>query len=639
MQVDICMANRGYLPLKATPDTLIGDNINNFDKVLKAYYTFTTKDLQDFDGVTAVIEADRDPTSSIFFYSNDTGNFIYQITTASPRIHLNKLLWDCGLLQLEKVDDINQIIATNLSYQINALKVVPNSSMSAKAPADIKSNFSRTLLNTFDLSLKPETISGSNRLSTFYCLKLKFLVNPFVESDNPWLSEVMPANSPDGGYVFYYPITLDTVGSLVTRLGFTKDAALHTINLAEVISKYSSNLKSIEVLPFIPNKLASGVSVWTLDSTNSGYLEVKENRENIASGTYMLFTECGIYPKYATIGIKQRAISRWLNGADRIDLLGRTVGQEVYGTHIFNRLLNKGGGARGFLRTPQANLILDFNEIDITEKLSYKDSNGNTHEILDEDRLYYTLNSEGFTISGAFKLVVPPHYINYYTDSSGNIFLQNATTNALAYRQLERDQELATSNAKRSIIDNALIGGAVGLASGNIINTAVGVLGGVASGLSGISRQQANYNAQKANLDDKIATDALVAKYTGKQVVGSSNIGDFISSVGGNFIELYIETNYRVTSKGSANTGDLEYYPIAGQPDYDYTTPNNRVIGNSGEGFYTDFGGLLNMAEEPQGQYGITFSLQNIGIRPSSYTGVEITNRLYLPTRFKQKNT
>ena len=77
MQVNICMANRGYLPLKATPDTLTADNVNNFEKVLKAYYTFTTKDLQDFDGVTAVIEADRDPTSSIFFYSNDTGNFIY----------------------------------------------------------------------------------------------------------------------------------------------------------------------------------------------------------------------------------------------------------------------------------------------------------------------------------------------------------------------------------------------------------------------------------------------------------------------------------------------------------------------------------------------------------------------------------
>lgn len=632
------MANRGYLPLKATPDILTGDDKNNFEKVLKAYYTFTEKDLQNFDGVTAVVEADRDPTSSIFFYSNDTGNFIYQITSASPRIHLNKLLWDCGLLQLEKVDDINQIIATNLIYQINALKIVPNSSMSLKAPADIKNNFSRTLLKTFDLSLKPETISGTNRLSTFYCLKLKFLVNPFVSSDNPWISEIITANSPDGGYVFYYPITLDAIGSLVTKLGFERNGTLYTINLADLISKYSSNLKSIEVLPFIPNKLKSGLAVWTL-STGAEYIEIKENTTNITSGTYMLFTECGIYPKYATIGIKQRAVSRWLNGEDKLDILGRTISQEVYGSKTFNSLLNKGGGARGFLRTPQANLMLDFNEIDLSEYMTYKDSSGTEYQILDEDRLYYTLNSDGFTISGAFKLVVPPHYINYYTDSSGNIFLQNATTNALAYRQLERDQELATSNAKRSILDNALIGGAVGLASGNPISTAIGVLGGVASGLSSLSRQEASYNVQKANLDDKIATEALVAKYTGKQVVGSSNIGDFMSIVGGNFIELYIETNYRVAITGSVNTGDLGFYPIPGQPDYDYTTPNNRVLASSSEGFYTDFGELLNIAEEPQGQYGITFSLQNIGIRPSTYTGVELTNRLYLPTRFRQKNT
>lgn len=598
MIVELARAIRGYITAKQTPSTIT--NTRNFKECLKAFLEFENVDILGFDGVVGTMESVEEPSNSLFFYSNNTGDFLYQITSATPRTHKNKLLWDINVIQVEDLSKINNIVGNqSVDWTACIKKQIPERA-SIFNVVDNKPNFSRIKKYMLPFALQAQSVSSGNNFVSIYTLKLKFMVNPL-------LSTTLSPNAPDGSYNFLFPLVLDTNGEVCdTILGEI------TTVLGQVISTYRDNLKSIEVLPFLVNEW-NGTKIYNI-SVN----EISNKTINFTSlFEFVTLTSAGIYVKQDLTGNTQKAYSRYRgDGTPFKDLFGRQVGQESLSINIFDKILNIGGGAKGFLRTPMANIPLDFNIQGL------------------EDELYFTLKEDGYIISGAFNVIVPPHYINYYTDSSGSIFYANATTNAFAFRELERDYITQEENAKISNTVSAF-SGATSLATGLLTGNFAVAGGGITSlvegtvGAVGNQKQRENtYNTAKTNLEDKIATDSLLAKYTGKQVLGSVSIGDFFESTKGAYMAFFIETNYFIQLKQD-NTSI-----IITQEDYDFATAEDTSIGDGGE-FY-DFLDIdiFRTGVAKFGQYGIVFSLRAIDSLGILGNKIKMSNNIYLPIRF-----
>lgn len=600
MIVELARAIRGYITAKQTPEVEIAEDARNFKKCLKAFLEFENVDILGFDGIVGTMESVEEPTNSLFFYSNDTGDFLYQVTSATPRTHKNKLLWDISVIQVEDLSKINNILSNqNIDWTACIKKQIPERANIFNV-VDTKPNFSRIKKYMLPFALQKQSISGNNNFISIYTLKLKFMVNPLLDT-------TLSPNAPDGSFNFLYPLILDTNGEVCdTILG---DSA--TV-LGQVISTYRDSLKSIEVLPFLVNEW-NGTKIYDIS-----VYEISNKTINFTSlFEFVILTSAGIYVKQDLTGNTQKAYSRYRNdGTPFKDLFGRQVGQEEYFAKIFDKALNIGGGARGFLRTPMANIPLDFNIQGL------------------EDELYFTIKEDGYIISGAFNVIVPPHYINYYTDSSGSIFYANATTNAMAFRQLERDyltQEKNASISNTVSLFSGLSSIAVGLAGKNDYSLS----GGIASlmegtvGALGAQKQRENtYNNAKANLEDKIATESLLAKYTGKQVLGSVSIGDFFESTKGAYMALFIETNYFPMRKQ-----DMSRIMVT-QEDYDFATAEDTATSDGGE-FYNFLDmDIFRTGVDKFGQYGIVFSLRAIDSLGLLGNKIKMSNDIYLPIRF-----
>lgn len=509
MLVDIALARDGFVNRK--PLQLPQVN-NNFVDALKTVLNFTQKDLQNFDGVSFQMINSFDPTNSIFVYKNDTGEFLYQIQTASPSIHKNNLIWNCSCYQMQNITEMEDIANSNCNvlvkrnifaqrYKNNKLPIFKN---------QLKENF-----KTLDYYVKDFGIEENSN----FLLKIKCMVDPTNSN--------LISNASDGSYNFYFYLFYKNNQFITTfEMGWTngQQALTKTINLAEVVSKFSPNIKSIEILP---------LNNQTTNSYVSGDLYVRINNNDAIA------TDLGVFEKNMTY-------------------LKKTLETNIY-TTLMPKTLFFGGGVKVYFQTPLGVFDLKIEDYNINDP----NNNG---------AVYIENLNDGFKISGAVSGYIQPHYLNFYTDNAGQVFIQNITTNAMELRNINREtanefnQGQIDYNAKQSQQVLSTGGNIVSsLASGNIF----GAIGNTLQGQTNLQanqiqynydlqKQQEKYSLAKAKFEDKLQTESLLASLTGKTLVGNVQIEDFLQT-NTNHIRLIFETNFLLNRLNQT------------QIDYDYS--------------------------------------------------------------------
>ena len=195
-----------------------------------------------------------------------------------------------------------------------------------------------------------------------------------------------------------------------------------------------------------------------------------------------------------------------------------------------------GGGARGKLITPLGNIPLNFN--------SFKNSMKKNTPYSVSASFY--LKSEGWKIDGLFECEVPPHYINFYTDNAGQVFIQSQTTNAFEMRELYRKFDLE----KKSTYLNrgtSILSGIVGSAlSGNLVGAIGGVVDNVIGGGRDLLQARMDYNFAKESFEDKVKTQGLLASMTGKSITGNAQASDIIINFSKDILLIIIEFFSRI---------------------------------------------------------------------------------------------
>lgn len=614
MIMPIALAKDGFIEMRENP---LFEVMTDFRIALDNMFYFEQRDLQDFDGNTCKIINAYDPTNSIFHYQNQQGIFLYQITSATPSIHKNNMIWFCNCLKIEDYAKLDAICQNGKSVQTILEKNIFRSDASSNLPfskVEVKSNF------------KPMEVIQSRVGNNLCAFKIKCYVNPTGES--------LTNKSNDGSWNFFFPMLMfdrtTTSGEIETDI--TNAIALTNttgaLKLNDIISKYSQQIKSIEFIPFFPTtitEMGGGILNVTRNNSTTLYFDIIGNA---------VYTDLGIF-------IPQGHYSS--SYVFTFDLP----------KFFLPKQLLKGGGARGFLRSPLGNIQLDF------ELNKYNIYN---------DFITYTLKDEGWKLDGACKCEVPPHYINFYTDNAGQVFIQNLTTNAQELRQLERETIAKQEEQQQQLVLDTL-------KTGTSIGSSLATLdfGGAIRGAGNLAnlyvenefnkaKSEREYQRSLIEFNDKVKTQSLLASLTGKQIGGNVNLLEFLESFNCNFFKIFIETNF---SLQYANGGKHSFII---QKDYDYSTTNlpnpvNQNVGqlnnnkiltifgetetpnynsNLGEMFAQLFGFTTNQQiqfiDNIGLNYSIVFRLQNTIITGNEdLNNLEFSKTIYLPVRRKTK--
>ena len=611
----------------------------DFLECLKRVFNFEERDLMEFDGNTCKLINSYDPTNSIFIYTNQQGKFLYTITEATPRIHKNNMIWDCFCYKMENFSKIDQVfgngkVAESIVFkniapggdfipgEINTRKSIPEYAV------EEKENF------------KPQEVIKIKASQSWWCFKLKFFVNPTTKTD-------LVSQEPDGSYNFFFPFhhieqpaTEEEEFPLFYDEYEIREKTTHELlSLQSIVSKYSSNLKSIELLPFFPyknNVLGGSISIDT--SAGSTWATIGDYTGGAK------WTDAGIFFPYGHTNKRDNS-----NNLD-IGFL------ESSGYSSLEDIL-LGGGARGKIITPLGNIPLNFNSFKNSMKKNTVSAS-------------FYLKSEGWKIDGLFECEVPPHYLNFYTDNAGQVFIQSQTTNALEMRELYRKFDLEKKSTylnRGTSILSGIVGGAL---SGNLAGAVGGVLDNVIGGGSDILQARMDYNFAKESFEDKVKTQGLLASMTGKSITGNVQASDIVVNFSKDIFLIIIELNWSLWQKifdGSLARmiipqRDYDYSVQASQPQnmsgpqskitvnrtgsYDYTKEYNCVAHfvRNLLGLHPGFANvkIINYFDHWGLNYNVTFKISNVptGINPDNTTDtgdIQETEILNFAIRHKQR--
>lgn len=491
MIMPIAIAKEGFINLPYPLE-------NSLEQILDIL-PFENKDLQFFDGNTCRLINDYDPTNSIFIYENQQGKFLYTITSASPVIHKNNMIWLCNCLMMENLNNYENLRKNYEPLLFNEIvytKGVYNSIfINDPVKIQIKPNFQA--LEKFKIPF----YSGSE-LYDYFTLKIKCTTNPTTEN--------LTSKAPDGSFNFLFPIRIleaddGKINKFTTQLKNISETK--TVDLYNLISTYLPNIKSIELLPF---------PIYELGGEQIGYDIIPgENFVRVEVGT---FTDCGIF-------VESNYSTEYF-GLSGIDL-------SKFPSFDAKELV-VGGGIKGFLQTPLGNVDLQFNS-DLFDDLA---------------TARFLVKEDGWKVDGKFKCEVPPHYLNFYTDNAGQLFIQNLTTNAQELRQINRDKIFKEESENINFVNSSLKS-ATGIISNLATGNFAGALGGVGNILNaGVETEfnkmqiEREYNKSLAEYRDKTKTQSLLASMTGRELTGQFSLIDFLTYVNNKYFCFYFETNY-----------------------------------------------------------------------------------------------
>ena len=666
MILKIAIAKDGFIDVNDNPAV---SNVMTFLACLQKIFTFVDKDLQEFDGNTCKMINAHNPTNSIFIYTNQQGTFLYQITSATPYIHKNNMIWNCQTFKMEDVATINDVLSRNTFVDMKRNKRFTKSYYSETLSSNnlplayagdltkiikVKDNFENMALNSVNITDSISTVINSiwtTRKPTF-TLKIKCLVDPTGNG--------LTTKASDGSFNFFFPIVIADSNNVGDRLPYLTDKLIiynwngNTIlqsafSVADVISKYSENIKSIEVLPFDISgmEFVTGTKYETFEVGggfyySGGYVGAKITGQCVA-------TDVGIFSP-----------------------VGETFSTPVKIDYANDEIdLTFGGGAKGFVRTPLGNVEIDFNTYTQNDATDTDTANPNTRK-----GFWITLKTEGWHIGGLGKAEIPPHYINFYTDNAGQVFIQNLTTNAQELRQLERDVASKQEENKQ----NYVLGEVKHYETANVLDVInpLAWVGHAQQSLASATqyefdkaKTQREYDRSLAEYKDKTQTQNLLASLTGKQISGNINLFDMIQVLNSNYFKIFVECNYY--KQYGTQFGEFSYII---QPNYDYSvdvptnayyrqnnafniydfaknvlllTPNDSYATTStsvanlvlmifgyapidtGKTFQIDFSDKIGL------NYNIVFRLKNFLLNGNSNYNINFTNVLNFPIRRKSK--
>lgn len=555
MIVDIALARDGFIE---TEDTLYAPTETGVLASLKPFLKFTQKDLQNFDGVSFQMINSFDPTNSIFIYKNDTGKFLYQIQNATPQIHKNNLIWNCGCVMLDTEENLTFTENNKVIIEKNIFPEVLQSytdKIYKGYNVVVKDNFktmsTRSLAFGFGADWDEET---SLEVQTGYCiLKIKCTTNPTTQTLN--------SNALDGSYNFIFPVYFE--GNDVSPNFTVLNTSIAT-SLDEAISKYLPNIKTIELLPFkcFDDKFS------VPDTTRPTQYEVNG-----------IATDLGIFVSTPSIKVP----------------FAVEFSKLIPNTKQIKQIL-MGGGARGFVQTPAGNVQLDFN----TGNSKYPTS------ILPDTAFYVQVKEDGWKIDGLAKADIPPTYLNFYTDNAGQVFIQNLTTGAMELRNINRDassewkQMAIDYNAKQTQAGFSTLSSVGGNFGGLNWLGAITTLGtssatfkaNEAQAYYDIEKHQLKYAVAKEKYEDKQLTESLLASLTGKQLAGQFNFSDAEIVYNSKYFNIVLEMNFKIVSTYTYTTTtpvekiETPNYVIC-QKDYDYSinTQGENILTINGNSF------------------------------------------------------
>lgn len=541
MIMKIAVAKDGFIDTKNNP-TFAGTE--NFLECLEKIFTFEEKDLMEFDGNTCQFVNSYNPTNSIFIYTNQQGTFLYTITDATPRVHKNNFIWNCNCYKMEDASIINNILGSGKKAESIIYKNIAPSDYFFDETGSNNTvllqdtpNYTTDVKDNFRVQ---EVVKGHINLD-YWCFKLKFLTNP--TNDNTLVTK-----EPDGSYNFFFPFyvgaptkTTNYLFPLASPTEEIVDSATN-IHLAmqEIIEQYSTNLKSVEIIPFFPYG----------DNVLGGTLTMHPSGSSLIIDTYSgnaKWTDAGIFFPYGHT--TKRSTSNNLTTGTFIGRIQNNL-----------RSLVVGGGIRGKLVLPLGEIPLNFDSFRLSQKRS-----GTNGEIS------FYIKSEGWKLDGLVEVDAPPHYLNFYTNETGQLFIANMTTNAQELREINRQNEYQKTQMGLSKTED-LLSGIIGNAFTGNIGGIIGTIGNTALGVATeLAKADVDYKKAIASYEDKIKTQGLLANMTGKTISGNSLATDLVINLTRNFFMFICEANYSDYKYFDNDNVKYYYYKIP-QKDYDYST-------------------------------------------------------------------
>ena len=517
----------------------------DFLECLKRVFNFEERDLMEFDGNSCKIINSYDPTNSVFMYTNQQGKFLYTITEATPRIHKNNMIWDCLCYKMEDFAKIDQVFGNGKVAESIVFKNIAPGSDFIPSTENKRTSIPEYSVEEKE-NFKPQEVIKIKANQSWWCFKLKFFVNPTTQTD-------LVSREPDGSYNFFFPF--NHTGPLATEkedfplyyeeYEIKEKTTNERLSLQSIVSKYSSNLKSIELLPFFPYKNnVLGGSISIDNSTGTFWATIGDYTGGAK------WTDAGIFFPYGHTN--KRDNSNDLN-CDILDA-----------SSISKILL--GGGARGKIITPLGEIPLNFNSFRNSMKKNTVSAS-------------FYLKREGWKIDGLFECEVPPHYINFYTDNAGQVFIQSQTTNAFEMRELYRKFDLEKKSTylnRGTSIFSGIVGG---LLSGNLAGAVGGVVDNVIGGGRDLLQARMDYNFAKESFEDKVKTQGLLASMTGKSITGNAQASDIVINFSKDIFLIIIELNWSLWKK--IFNGSLARMIIP-QRDYDYSVQASQPQDISG---------------------------------------------------------
>ena len=608
----------------------------DFLECLKRVFNFEERDLMEFDGNSCKIINSYDPTNSIFIYTNQQGKFLYTITEATPRIHKNNMIWDCLCYKMEDFAKIDQVFGSGKVAESIVFKNIAPGSDFIPSTENKRTSIPEYSVEEKE-NFKPQEVIKIKANQSWWCFKLKFFVNPTTQTD-------LVSKEPDGSYNFFFPF--NHTGPLATEkedfplyyeeYEIKEKTTNERLSLQSIVSKYSSNLKSIELLPFFPYKNnVLGGSISIDNSTGTFWATIGDYTGGAK------WTDAGIFFPYGHTN--KRDNSNDLN-CDILDA-----------SSISKILL--GGGARGKIITPLGEIPLNFNSFRNSMKKNTVSAS-------------FYLKSEGWKIDGLFECEVPPHYINFYTDNAGQVFIQSQTTNAFEMRELYRKFDLEKKSTylnRGTSIFSGIVGG---LLSGNLAGAVGGVVDNVIGGGRDLLQARMDYNFAKESFEDKVKTQGLLASMTGKSITGNAQASDIVINFSKDIFLIIIELNWSLWKKifnGSLARmiipqRDYDYSVQASQPQ-DISGPQSKItVNRTGSydnkkeyncvahfvrnlfGLHPGFSNvkIINYYDKVGLNYNVTFKVSNVptGINPDNLTDtgdIQETEILNFAIRHKQR--
>lgn len=554
MIMPIALAKEGFINRNESAKFA---NTDSFFDCLKKIFNFIDMDLQGFDGNNCTLINSFNPTNSLFIYTNDTGTFLYKITNATPVLHLNNLLWLCDTYMLDTQENLNKACEPNCVVKMYK-NIMPQSTSGASQNVPIlKENFRP--VSRFYENL------GRTAQDGFVYLKIKCYTNPTTLD--------LTTSSPDGSYNFYFPVALYyyTTSGYVNKClqkCYNVENPEDVISLAEVISTYSVAIQSIEALP-------AWSKLYEEDYFGGGIFDAELIQTTDAENGAIPVTLRG-NAVWTPLGVLlQSPINSTPFGISLPSLTAVDMPMQVI----------KGGGVRGFVRTPVGNVEIDtlYNKENLTATT--------------QGYIYLYYREQGFTIDGAFRADILPTYLDFYTDNAGQTYLANLTSNALELRNINREtqakyEDLSASYELKQI--TTAIQGASNIANAAATGTGLNRLTGAASATLqlatdvGVNALQNSYAKSQISIDysralgqyeDNIQTETLLNQLTGKQIGGNVSLSELNILLNGNYWTFFIEFNYLPIKIGQTRTLYKQInYDYGCQTPYFASNPNNTNL-------------------------------------------------------------